>query len=237
MIIVQNASKKINQKIIYEDISLHCFPKENYVLVGPNGIGKTSLLKSILGLYAHDSGTIKLLGEKIEKNYKTNPKIGVFLDSAKMLPHNKVRADLDFFASLYDKSLKDIERFILRLHLEKELDKTYEALSSGNKRKIGLLISLINNPELIIWGEPFATLDPEMCTDLVDFIQELKSEGKTFLITTNDLYYAKDIYDKIGFFLDSATIIEKNKNELCVQYPEKDLNEIYFLVKKAKEMV
>lgn len=232
MIIVENVSKKINQKRIYENIFLHCLPKEIYVLVGPNGIGKTSLLKSILGLYMFDSGTITLLGEKVNKAYKTNSQVGVFFDTAKMLPHNKVRDDLIFFASLYGKTMEDIESFILRLHLENELDKTYETLSSGNKRKIGLLISLINNPNLIIWDEPFATLDPEMCTELVDFIKFLKDNNKTILFTTNDLYYAKDLYDRAGFFISPTKIIEKSKKELFMQYPDKELNDIYFLIKE-----
>lgn len=231
MIIVDKASKAINRKVMFDNISLRCSEKETYVLVGPNGIGKTSLLKSILGLYSIDSGYITLLGQKIDRNYKTDSKVGVFFDTAKMLPHSNVKETLIFFTSLYGKSLTDIDSTISCLRLENELDKTYISLSSGNKRKIGLLISLINNPDLLIWDEPFATLDPEMCSELADFINQLKKDGKTILITTNDLYSAKDIYDKVGFFVDSNSIIERSKDELLVQYPDKNLNEIYFLVK------
>lgn len=75
-----------------------------------------------------------------------------------------------------------------------------------------------------------------MCLDLVNLINQLKHEGKTFLITTNDLFYAADIYSKVGFFLESDTLVEKNKDELMNEYEDKELNKIYFLEKsKLKE--
>ena len=231
MIDVEKVSKDIGSKQIFNDISLHCFAGETYILVGANGIGKTSLLKSILSLYTIDGGHITILGQNVDKRYKTNPDVGVFIDSARMLPHDTVKRSLIFFASLYDKSLEDIDYLISALRVEDELDKPYIALSSGNKRKLGLLISLINNPSLIIWDEPFASLDPEMCVELKELLITLKQNGKTVLLTTNDLFYTQDIYDRVGFFLDSKTIIQKTRKELQEEYPLKTLNEIYFLIK------
>ena len=232
MICIEKVSKAINQKTIFNNISLHCRKNEIYVLVGPNGIGKTSLLKSILGLYSIDSGTISVLGETIGNSIKTNPNTGIFFETAKMLPHSKVRESLSFFASLYNKTINDITSLINCLHLEEQLDKTFISLSSGNKRKLGLLISLINNPDLLIWDEPFAALDPEMCRELSAFMVKLKDEGKTILFTTNDLFYADNLYDRIGFFISSDRIIEKAKEEILSQYPGKSLNDVYFLVKE-----
>ncbi|MBO4856980.1 MAG: ABC transporter ATP-binding protein [Treponema sp.] len=233
MINIQNITKRIKNKIVFEDISLQIKKQETYVLVGPNGIGKTSLLKSILGLYLTDTGSITVLGQKVSNSYTINSNIGVFLDTAKMLPHSKLNNSLEFFTSLYNKSIEDIQYLIDYLHLENELDKTYISLSSGNKRKVGLLISLINNPELLIWDEPFATLDPEMCKELVDFIIFLKQSKKTILITTNDLFYVNNLFDRIGFFVNSNTIIEKSNLELITLFPDKNINEIYFLIKQT----
>lgn len=233
MINVKNISKKIKHNLIYENISLHIKEQETYVLVGPNGIGKTSLLKSILGLYLVDSGSISVLGQVVSQKYKVNSNIGAFFDSAKMLPHSKIIDSLTHFTTLFNKSIYDIHELIYNLHLENELDKTYISLSSGNKRKVGLLISLINDPKLLIWDEPFACLDPEMCLEIVDFITLLRLSGKTILLTSNNLFHVKNIFDKIGFFVKSNKIIEKNKNELLNNYSDKELNDVYFLIKQS----
>ena len=233
MIKIEKASKMIDDKFIFKDISLNVKKQETYLLVGPNGIGKTSLLKSIIGLYSIYSGSITVLGKKITKAYKMNPDIGVYLDTAKILPHSNVLESLSFFVSLYEKSIDDIHDLIYYLHLENELNKTYMSLSSGNKRKLGLLISLINNPELIIWDEPFATLDPEMCSELVDFIFTLKRKGKTILLTTNDLFFADNLYDKIGFFVNASELIEQTRETLIEKYPNQSLTDIYFLIKQS----
>ena len=231
MIKIQNISKIVNKKTIFNNISLNCKKNDCFILVGPNGIGKTSLIKCILGLYSLNCGSIKVLDQEISTSYNTDSNIGIYLNNASMMPHSIVKSSLTFYASLYNKSLNDINHLITTLHLENELDKTYISLSTGNKRKVGLLISIINNPDLLIWDEPFANLDPDMCLDLVNLINQLKHEGKTFLITTNDLFYAADIYTKVGFFLKSDTLVEENKDELMNEYEDKELNKIYFLEK------
>ena len=235
MIVVDSISKRIKDKIIYSNISLSCPASCSYLLVGANGVGKTSLLKTIIGLYKYDSGLVSICGRQVGGNFIAPGNVGVFFDTARMLPHNVVKESILFYASLYGKNHSDVGPLIKVLHLEDEIEKKFINLSTGNKRKVSLLISLINNPDLLIWDEPFASLDPEMCRELSELIKSLRAQGKTFLISTNDLYYGEEIYDKIGFFLNSKTIVEKSKQDLAERYPGKSLHDVYFLIKSEAE--
>lgn len=92
MIKIQNISKTVNNKTIFKNISLNCLKNDCFILVGPNGIGKTSLIKCILGLYSINSGSIKVLDQEISTSYNTDPNIGIYLNNASMMPHSIVKA-------------------------------------------------------------------------------------------------------------------------------------------------
>ncbi len=232
MIKVNTISKTIQDKCIYSDINIDCPEKCVYLLVGANGVGKTSVLKTITGLYKCDSGSVDIAGRRVSENFIMPENVGVFFDTARMIPHSIVEGSVLFYAALYGKNKSDIAPLVEILHLENEMKKEFASLSSGNKRKVSLLISLLNNPDVLIWDEPFASLDPEMCCELVELIRLLKTQGKTFLITTNDLHYGEEIYDKIGFFVKPSLVIEKTRNDLLETYHSKSLHDIYFLIKE-----
>jgi len=182
---------------------------EIFGLLGPNGAGKTTLMEILCGLRRFDEGkvTIKEL-DLVKNSYKVRSLIGFCPQETLLYDLLNVRENLAFSASLYSLSRK---RFKERVEFSSKvlgvgefLNRKVEKLSGGMKRRANLAASIIHDPPIVILDEPTVGFDPTVKRDFWELIRNLKSDGKTVLLSTHDMYEADEICDRVA-------IMEKGK--------------------------
>lgn len=186
-------------------LSLSVHRGEVFGLLGPNGSGKTTTLKLLLGLLFPTEGTVTILG-KPATDVTKNEKIGYLPEESYLYRFLNAEETLDFYGQLFDmpaavrkeRSRQLIERVGLT-HARRRQLKEY---SKGMTRRIGLAQALINEPELILLDEPTSGLDPLGSRDMKDMIIKLKGEGKTVVMCSHLLADVQDVCDRIAILHD-----------------------------------
>jgi len=170
------------------DLDLAIEPGTIVGFIGPSGSGKTTTVHLLTGISSRDSGTVEVLGEDPARfNKETRARIGYMPQHAILYPDLTLRQNLDFAASLYGVPLrrKDrVERLVEFMELEGAIDRLPADASGGEKRRVMLASTLIHDPDLIFLDEPTAGVDPVLRRKFWDRFEELASEGKTLLVTT-----------------------------------------------------
>jgi ABC-2 type transport system ATP-binding protein len=175
-------------------------------LLGPNGAGKTTTLECILGLRQPDRGSIQINGLDL-RTHATQAKllVGAQLQAATLQEKITPRQALDLFGSFYPLSFASDE-LLERFDLEAKADAPFAALSGGQRQRLFLALALINRPTLLVLDEPTAGLDPHARRELRTLIREMRSEGRTVLLSTHDLQEADSLCDQIGI-MDGGRIV------------------------------
>ena len=190
---VKNLTKKYGEFIAVNNISFEVKKGEVFSLLGPNGAGKTTTTEILECLKNPSSGVIKVLGVDI-KNERNQEKIkGIFTNIAN---------------SQLDSEIK-VEELINLVGLNDKTNERYRNLSGGLKQKVGISISLVNEPELIFLDEPTAGLDPMARQDVWNVIKDLKEKGKTIFMTTHYLEEAQALSDTITI-MDNGKIVAQD---------------------------
>ncbi len=165
-------------------------------LLGANGAGKTTLLRCLTGLLSPQAGSLKLWGKKPDTERRQ--RIGVSLESPGIYRKLSAKEYLHFFGRFY--AIENLDAVIIKLAKDFDLSLDNKAIgdfSPGNAQKLQLIRSLLHSPELVLWDEPNANLDP-LAQEVVRLqIKRLISEGKTVLLATHQLEYAKELADQI----------------------------------------
>lgn len=216
MIIANNVSKKFGNLMALNNFSVTCNKGECIALIGPNGSGKTTFIKSILGMVVCDSGFITVNGANIKNDWIYRSKIG-YMPQVGKYPENMtigqvlemmqdIRAEKD--VSAFDEEL--IERFEIR----KLLNKRMRTLSGGTRQKISAALAFLFNPEVLILDEPTAGLDPLSAEILKEKIIEEKQKGKLILITSHILSELDDLVTQVIYMQDGTLCFHKTMEKL-----------------------
>ncbi len=192
---------------------------EIFGFLGPNGAGKTTTLEILEGLRKHSGGEFWLFNQKIENKLPRTikEKMGVILQESSFIDHLKVREILELFASFFEYSVAVED--ILELSQLKEKSETFvENLSGGQRKRLTIGVSMINDPELIFLDEPTTGLDPQSRESIWDLIENLRKEGKTIFLTTHYMEEAQRLCDRVAI-IDRGKIIEEGSpRELISKY-------------------
>jgi len=220
-----NFFKEDPDKEILKDINLEVKSGEIFAIVGPNGVGKTTLIKILCGLILPTSGNTWVCGYDIVKDeYKVKSRIGLVTGYERSFYWRLTgRQNLHFFAKLYGLSKLDIIKRINELSslldIEEELDKRFQKCSSGFKQRLAIARGLLSNPEVLFMDEPTRSLDPVASKNLRIFIKEdlCWRQKRTIFFSTHDLYEAEFLADRIalihkGRIIDSGTLQELRSN-------------------------
>lgn len=221
LISAKNIEKKFNKNIILKDVSLDINKGEVIALVGPNGSGKTTLINILLGILKADKGELKI---NIE-NYKKH--IGLQLQSTPFFEGYNVKDNILMFSALYDIKMSDeeIESILNKYNLN---PKTLAIkLSGGEQKKLAIMIATMQNPDLLIFDEPTASLDPRERYNIKNMILELAKNNKTILFTSHDLEEVEDIASKIVFLYKGEILEKGSKEELLKKYNFDSLEKVY----------
>lgn len=217
LLTIDNVVKRFDDATILDGISFSVKKSEVIVIVGPSGCGKSTLLRCINALEPIQEGSITLDGDVIERNSKTLPllrqRIGMVFQSYDLFPHLTVLDNILLAPCKVQKRDKEEVKQEAMSLLErvglKEKAKSYpRELSGGQKQRVAIVRALCMHPEILLFDEVTAALDPEMVREVLDVMLDLAKHGRTMLIVTHEMQFARAIADRI-IFLDNGKIVEE----------------------------
>lgn len=225
---VRHLYKSFDNTPVLNDISFTIRKGEVAVILGPSGCGKSTLLRCINGLEPIQSGDILLDGQSIVGG-KTNwsqirQKVGMVFQSYDLFPHMTVLENILLGPLKVQKRSRQeatavAEQLLQRVGLLEKRNAYPRQLSGGQKQKVAIVRALVMEPEIMLFDEVTAALDPEMVREVLDVILELARGGITMLIVTHEMQFAKAIADRI-LFLDAGGIIESAEPESFFKKPQ-----------------
>lgn len=220
---VENLTKIYGELKAVDNISFKIKKGEIFAFLGPNGAGKTTTVEMIEGIRTPTSGKIRVLGYDIRKEMKyIKERIGVLPQEFISFEKLTVRETLSYFSALYKKRA-DIDEIIELIDLKDKENVQYHKLSGGLKQRVGVAISLVNNPDIVFLDEPTTGLDPKARRDVWHAIEGLKKQGKTVFLTTHYMEEAEYLADHIAIIHRGKIVAEGTLDELIKKYGERSI--------------
>ncbi len=214
MIEIKNLYKRFGNNEVLKGINLSIQRGGIFSVLGPNGSGKTTIIKSILGMVLLDSGEIFIDGKSLKNNFKYRNEIDYLPQIANFPGNLKVKELIEMIKDLrQSKAPKDLE-LIEIFKLQPILNKKLSNLSGGTKQKVNIVLAFMFNSPLIILDEPTSGLDPISHLRLKNLINSEKEQGKTILITSHILSFVEEISDEIVFLLEGKIYFKGTIPEL-----------------------
>ena len=234
-----NLSKTFATKEAVKNISFKLGQNEIVGILGPNGCGKTTTIGMILGLLKPTKGKVLINGKEIE-NHRVNLLnelnfISPYIELPKKLT---VRQNLEVYGRLYDvKKLKmKIEYLCEKLRLNEFLNKITGELSSGQKNRVSLAKSIINDPSILLLDEPTASLDPETGDFVRSFLEEYQKEKKTsILLASHNMSEVERLCSSVLMMNKGSIIDQGTPNELISKHGRKNMEEVF--LKLTRELI
>ena len=191
---------------------------EVFSLLGPNGAGKTTTIEILEGLRQQDGGTAKVLDfDPWHRGYDLHKKIGVIPQGFKFLDYPTPREAVAYYAALFDKKV-DPDEMLRRVILEEAANIWFQNLSGGQKQKLGMELSLVNDPEVVFLDEPTTGLDPQARRAVWEVIRKLKGEGRTIMLTTHYLEEAEELADRVAIMNHGRIVAMGTTEQIVSRY-------------------
>ena len=230
MIEFRHVSKDFHGKVVLSDISMEIPTGELTVLIGPSGCGKTTTLKMINRLLSPSSGEIWIDGKNIETLDKVQlrRRIGYVIQQGGLFPHMTIRENIEIIARLAKGDPQAIscktDQLMEMVDLDpaEYLDRYPTELSGGQQQRIGVIRALANDPEVVLFDEPFSALDPVTRSSLQDELVSMHEKmGKTMVFVTHDMDEAIKIADRICI-MRNGHILQFDTPEQILKHPADD---------------
>lgn len=224
---IKNLEKGFDQTTILNNLSLEVKKGEVVVILGPSGCGKSTLLRCINGLETIQNGEILLNGENIRESkqamYAIRQKIGMVFQSYDLFPHMNILDNITLGpvkaqGRKKEEVRREAEQLLERVGLLDKINAYPRQLSGGQKQRVAIVRALCMHPEIMLFDEVTAALDPEMVREVLDVMLELAKQGTTMLIVTHEMSFARAIADRI-IFLDGGSIVEESEPEMFFTNP------------------
>lgn len=219
MITINNLEKSFGKLKILKGVNLFLEEGQVYAFLGPNGSGKTTMLKCLLGLVKPDQGEIIINGHQVQKDWKYREEIG-YLPQIARFPENLKVAEL--FRLIKDIRKENVDEMPLVRYfgLEQALDKKLKNLSGGMKQKVNAILTVMFDPKIMIMDEPSVGLDPTSHIKLKEIIIQKRRQGKTILLTTHILSDVEELADQIIYLMDGKILFQGSPEELMASQEE-----------------
>jgi sodium transport system ATP-binding protein len=227
-------SRKKKVKAV-DGVSFKAQPGRIYGLLGPNGAGKTTTLRIIATLLKPDSGKAQVMGfDSVKDATQVRKRIGFLTSDMKLSGNLTPRELLQFFGELNHMQNGDIKKAIREmaeyLDMGEFLDKQVGKLSSGMKQKAAMAVSLIHNPEVIIFDEPTNGLDILTARTVTEFLKDYRRQGKTIIISTHIMAVAEKLCDNVGIIFKRRLVENDSLEGLYGKFNEDNLEDLFFKV-------
>jgi Cu-processing system ATP-binding protein len=214
MIQLKNISKHFGKLKALDSVSTICEKSECIALIGPNGCGKTTLIKTILGMVVPDSGSITFKGDNILKHWQYRDQIGYMPQMGRYPDNMTIGQVLGMMKDIRGKSEGLDEDLIKAFSVQNLLNKRMGTLSGGTIQKVSAALAFLFNPSVLILDEPTAGLDPVASELFKEKILAEKDKGKLVLITSHILSDLDDLVTRVIYMQDGKLIFHKSIEEL-----------------------
>lgn len=215
---VKQLRKEYGDLVAVNNISFKVNKGEVFAFLGPNGAGKTTTVEMIESIRRPTQGSVTIFGHDISTSFdEVKKKIGILPQEFNSFERLTIKETLTYFASLFEKQA-DIDEIIKAMNLQDDEDKLYKELSGGLKQRVGVAISLVNDPEIVFLDEPTTGLDPKARREVWDVIANLRNKGKTVFLTTHYMEEAEYLADHISIIYKGSIIAEGTLDELINKY-------------------
>jgi len=222
MIQLEHITKQFGKLTVLDDISFSIERGGTFAVLGPNGSGKTTILKIILGMVLPQKGEVLIDENKILKTWDYRKEIRYLPQIARFPDNLTVNELIKMIKDLRNMPSREDE-IIEMIGLEKFLDKKLGNLSGGTRQKVNIVLAFMFDSPILILDEPTAGLDPVSLIKLKELIEKEKSEGKIILITTHILSLVESLADEIIFLLEGNIHFRGSLDELSAKTGERDL--------------
>lgn len=212
MIEIKNVSKSYDgKKKALEDVSFKINNGEIFAFIGHNGAGKTTMIKSIIGILNFDEGDILINDKSIKKEPIECKKMMAYVpDNPDLYENMKAINFINFICDMYEVSEEDRKERILKysklFEIDDKLNDDISSFSHGMKQKVAIIASLAHDPDILIMDEPFVGLDPKAVYDMKEIMKEMVNNGKTIFFSTHILDVAEKICDRVAIIKDGKIV-------------------------------
>jgi len=235
VIIIKDLVKEFEDVVAVNGLNLEIRQGELFSLLGPNGAGKTTTINILNGVIKPTKGTAFIEGYDVRKNLKEIKElIGVCPQEAAVFKFLNARENIELFGNLHSVSKKELEErtnnFLELLGLVEVSKRKVKGFSGGMLRKLNLIIALISDPKIAFLDEPTVGMDPRARRATWEFIESLKKQKKTIILTTHYIEEAEVLSDRVGI-IDYGKLIELGSpQELMEKHESKNLEEVFLKI-------
>ena len=229
------AQMKTNSQIkrAADGITFKAIPGEIYGLLGPNGAGKTTTLRCIATLLKPTEGNVSVCGfDTVTQGEEVRQRLGFLTNEIKLDPFFTPKYLFDFFGKAHGMDEETINRRREELFsyfgITEFQDKKIESLSTGMKQKAAIVVSLVHDPDVVIFDEPTSGLDVVTARSVTDLLLKLKKDGKTIIISTHIMSEAEKLCDRVGVIIDGKKVIEGTVSGIVSETGAEDLEDAFF---------
>lgn len=201
MITINRLEKSFGKNQVLKGVDLEVRGSGIFAILGPNGSGKTTIIKTILGMVIPDSGTIELDGKNVKGNWSYRENIG-YLPQIAHFPENLTVREVIKMVKDIRSQRGDEQPLIQRFGLQSFMDRRLRNLSGGTRQKVNIVLCFMFDTRYVILDEPTAGLDPVAMITLKELIHEEKRRGKIILLTTHIMELVEELADEIVFLLE-----------------------------------
>ena len=236
MIEIKNLTKKFNKFTALNQVNIRFNDGHSVALIGPNGCGKTTLIKCILGLNVVEDGDILVNNESVKEHYLYRKNIGYMPQIGRYPENMTIAQTIQMIKDTRKVSENELDTELLEaFELESIFDKKMRTLSGGTTQKVSAVLAFLFNPSIIILDEPTAGLDPLASEILKNKIIKEKNKGKLIIITSHLLSELDDIVSEIVFMNEGKVIVHQSVEELMTERKTEKISEsIISILKEMK---
>ncbi len=221
-----------NLKVAVDDISFHTNAGEIFGLLGPNGAGKTTTLRCVATLIKPDKGNITVKGIDVKEEVSIKKNIAFLTNELKLDEQFTPNYLFNYFSYFHNLDTETIKRRKKELFEKFGINQFAEVkigeLSTGMKQKVSIVMSLVHDPEIIIFDEPTNGLDVIVARTVTDYLKELRNKGKTVIISTHIMGLVQKICDRVGIIIEGKLVLCDTVENVRNMSPNKDIEDVFF---------